>query len=33
MITRTFGCCRLVFNYSLAKQNDKDNMWRLTCKN
>ncbi|MGL5384103.1 MAG: helix-turn-helix domain-containing protein [Culicoidibacterales bacterium] len=29
LITRTFGCCRLVFNYSLAKQNDKDNMWRI----
>ncbi len=28
LIDKTFGCCRFVFNYSLAKQRDKDDMWR-----
>ncbi|MGL4335587.1 MAG: helix-turn-helix domain-containing protein, partial [Turicibacter sp.] len=27
LIDQTVGCCRFVFNYSLAKQRDKDNMW------
>lgn len=27
LIDKTFGCCRFVYNYSLAKQRDKDNMW------
>ncbi|MGL4336675.1 MAG: helix-turn-helix domain-containing protein, partial [Turicibacter sp.] len=26
LIDKTVGCCRFVFNYSLAKQRDKDNM-------
>lgn len=27
LIDKTFGCCRFVYNYSLAKQRDKDDMW------
>ncbi len=27
LIDRTFGCCRFVYNYSLAQQRAKDNMW------
>lgn len=27
LINKTFGCCRFVYNYSLAKQRNKDNMW------
>ena len=27
LIDKTFGCCRFVYNYSLAKQRSKDNMW------
>ena len=27
LIDKTFGCCRFVYNYSLAKQRAKDDMW------
>ena len=27
LIDKTFGCCRFVYNYSLAKQRDKDDIW------
>ena len=27
LIEKTFGCCRFVYNYSLAKQRAKDDMW------
>ena len=27
LIDKTFGCCRFVYNYLLAKQRAKDNMW------
>ena len=27
LIDKTFGCCRFVYNYSLAKQRAKDKMW------
>lgn len=27
LIEKTFGCCRFVYNYSLAKQRVKDDMW------
>lgn len=29
LIDKTFGCCRFVYNYSLAKQRDKDKMWYI----
>ena len=27
LIERTMGCCRFVYNYSLDKQKQKDEMW------
>ena len=27
LIDKTFGCCRFVYNYSLAKQRTKEDMW------
>ena len=29
LIDKTFGCCRFVFNYSLATQKRKDEMWYI----
>ena len=29
LINKTFGCCRFVFNYSLATQKRKDEMWYI----
>ncbi len=29
LINKTFSCCRFVFNYSLAKQKQKDQMWYI----
>ena len=29
LIDKTFGCCRFVFNYSLATQKQKDEMWYI----
>ena len=29
LIDKTFGCCRFVFNYSLAAQKRKDEMWYI----
>ena len=29
LINKTFGCCRFIFNYSLATQKRKDEMWYI----